>query len=190
MSTESLRKPNLFITGPPGIGKTTVFRKVVEQLTVPVRGFFTKEVRKEGRRVGFALETLEGDSLMFAHVNFRTRFRVGRYGVRVDILDDWGVKEIERGIEEDMVVAFDEIGKMELFSQGFRDAVIAALDSHSPVVATLSQHGAAFTEKVRTREDVKIARVSQENRDTLHFRILEYLDPLLQQRYGKRGDNA
>jgi nucleoside-triphosphatase len=172
-------KSNLLITGAPGVGKTTVLQSLLETIALPVRGFYTAEVREQGRRVGFALHTLEGDRHIFAHVNFRTRFRVGRYGVRVDILDDWGVTQILAGIEEEAVLVIDEIGKMELFSQAFREAVIQALDSPSPVIATLTRHRAAYTEKVRNREDVQIARVTMENRDGIVLKIMDYLKTVL-----------
>ena len=41
----------LLITGMPGIGKTTVIRRVADELGVEgIRGFYTEEVREEGER--------------------------------------------------------------------------------------------------------------------------------------------
>ncbi|MBU4398537.1 MAG: nucleoside-triphosphatase, partial [Planctomycetes bacterium] len=45
---------NLLLTGPPGCGKTTVVRRVIERLCDHrLAGFYTKEIRQQGSRVGF-----------------------------------------------------------------------------------------------------------------------------------------
>ena len=52
----------IFITGMPGVGKTTLALKVAERLKdlgYKVGGFITKEIRKDGRRVGFKIITLD-----------------------------------------------------------------------------------------------------------------------------------
>ncbi|XP_050709596.1 cancer-related nucleoside-triphosphatase homolog, partial [Eriocheir sinensis] len=49
------------VTGPPGVGKTTLIQKVVGRLQeaeVACSGFYTKEVRQGGKRVGFDVVTL------------------------------------------------------------------------------------------------------------------------------------
>ncbi|XP_059981842.1 cancer-related nucleoside-triphosphatase isoform X2 [Lagenorhynchus albirostris] len=54
---------HVFLTGPPGVGKTTLIQKVSEVLKssgVPVDGFYTEEVRQGGRRIGFDVVTLSG----------------------------------------------------------------------------------------------------------------------------------
>lgn len=54
---------HVFLTGPPGIGKTTLIQKVTQALRssdVPVDGFYTEEVKEGGRRRGFDVVTLSG----------------------------------------------------------------------------------------------------------------------------------
>nr|KAF6302573.1 nucleoside-triphosphatase, cancer-related [Pipistrellus kuhlii] len=54
---------HVFLTGPPGVGKTTLIQKASEALKssgVPVDGFYTQEVRQGGRRIGFDVVTLSG----------------------------------------------------------------------------------------------------------------------------------
>ncbi|XP_025140302.1 cancer-related nucleoside-triphosphatase isoform X2 [Bubalus kerabau] len=54
---------HVFLTGPPGVGKTTLIQKATEVLKssgVPVDGFYTEEVRQGGRRIGFDVVTLSG----------------------------------------------------------------------------------------------------------------------------------
>lgn len=41
---------NTLITGPPGCGKSTLIERIVLQVKGPITGFFTSEIREEGRR--------------------------------------------------------------------------------------------------------------------------------------------
>lgn len=48
------RRPNILLTGRPGIGKTTVIMRLAEHLEErEVVGFYTEEIRDRGRRQGF-----------------------------------------------------------------------------------------------------------------------------------------
>ncbi|XP_021122067.1 cancer-related nucleoside-triphosphatase isoform X4 [Heterocephalus glaber] len=54
---------HVFLTGSPGVGKTTLIQKASELLQssgLPVDGFYTEEVRQGGRRTGFDVVTLSG----------------------------------------------------------------------------------------------------------------------------------
>jgi nucleoside-triphosphatase THEP1 len=56
---------HLLLTGVPGVGKTTVIRRVVESLgDRPMRGFLTDEIRHGGRRTSprwTSLRIIESD---------------------------------------------------------------------------------------------------------------------------------
>ncbi len=48
----------LLLTGAPGVGKTTILRKVVANLPpMTLRGFLTDEIREDNERVGFVAIT-------------------------------------------------------------------------------------------------------------------------------------
>jgi len=166
---------NVLLTGRPGVGKTTLVRKVVESGRPIAGGFYTEEIREVGRRVGFTILTLDGRDGILAHVKSRSKFRVGRYGVNVEAFEDIGVTSIEDALTKDGLVVMDEIGRMELFSEKFQETVLRALDSPRRVFGVLQMKRSKFLNTIRTRADTRIITVSPSNRDTLLPQILDLL---------------
>ncbi len=81
---------NILFTGLPGYGKSTVIEKIVQQIKRPSAGFFTREIRDRGRRMGFSITTLEGKHGILAHIDIRSHIRVGRYGVNLQDMEGVG----------------------------------------------------------------------------------------------------
>ena len=98
-------------------------------------------------------------------MDYKGRFRVGKYFVNIEDIDEIGVKSILDSLKKDLIVV-DEIGKMELFSEKFRDAVLRALDT-GRVLGTIRLGKDPFVEGIRGRRDVEIILVTLENRDFL-----------------------
>lgn len=70
----------LFLTGRPGIGKTTVMRRIAAFLTGwRLGGFYTEEIRESGQRQGFRVVTFEGVQKIMAHSRIHSPCRVGKY---------------------------------------------------------------------------------------------------------------
>lgn len=162
----NLAAKNLFLTGVPGIGKTTVIRKTLEKLSVRCTGFYTEEIRKGSRRVGLSILTLDGQQGILAHVGAEGKQRVGRYIVNLQDIERLTVPAITPRSPDELVVV-DEVGKMECFSEAFRKAVLTALDSPNRVLGTVSARGSEFIESIKRREDVSVVTVTLSNRDTL-----------------------
>ena len=158
---------NLLLTGPPGCGKTTVMRCLVERLDdLRLAGFFTQEIREQGQRVGFAAVSLSGRRALLAHVRSRSRQRVGRYGVEPEHLAPLVQEELVGAGEVD-VYLIDEVGKMELFCPAFVEVVPRLLDGAVPIVLTVAQKGQGLIGQVKARPDVRLVTVTEANRDGL-----------------------
>jgi nucleoside-triphosphatase len=170
--------PNLLLIGQPGVGKTTVIKAVAQTLGARADGFYTEEIRESGKRQGFRLNGLRGEQGILAHVKLkgRGRPRVGRYAVDVAAVDQVGVAALQRAVAKSRIVIIDEIGKMELFSALFKEAVLAALDSGSPVIATAMARPHPWVDALKARPDVTLWQVTFENRDEMPTRLLKWLN--------------
>jgi len=168
---------NIFITGKPGCGKTTLIKESLKELKISAQGFFTEEIREKGKRVGFKIKTLNQKEGILAHRNLKTQFRVSKYGVNLKDLEEIGVRELERGLEKECLLVIDEIGKMELFSQKFRDVVLKCLESKNKVLGTIMLKENSFCEKIKKRGDTKIFYLTSENKKKVKAEILKILNP-------------
>ena len=163
---------NILFTGFPGCGKSTIIEKIVQRIDRPCTGFFTREMRGRGRRVGFSITTLDGKRGILAHIDIRSRKRVGKYGVNLQDIETIAVPSMIPANDQ-VIVVVDEIGKMECFSALFRQALIKVLDSANTLVGSIALKGDAFIEAVKRRPDTLLITVSEKNRDYLveEFRL-------------------
>jgi nucleoside-triphosphatase len=166
----------LLLTGPPGIGKTTVIQTVLSGIEIGAGGFYTHEIRRGGRRVGFSLKTLEGEEGILAHIDHREEYRVGKYGVDIDRFEAMALPSLERALREKELIVIDEIGRMELFSRRFQEMVIRVLDQDERhVLGVIHQGRDPYTGSVKRRGDVEVISVNHANRDDLPPQIITRL---------------
>ncbi|XP_066279247.1 cancer-related nucleoside-triphosphatase homolog isoform X1 [Branchiostoma lanceolatum] len=181
---------HVLLTGPPGIGKTTLTQKACEALQtdgVRIQGFYTQEVRTGGKRQGFDVITLEGQRGSLARVSkqqasgaqgSRGEYRVGQYLVNLPSFEGLAlpVLRFKPPSGTKCVYIIDEIGKMEMFSQHFIQAVRMVLDSPaSTVLATIpvpKGRPLPLVEEIRRRKDTTLFTVTKENRDSLLPEVL------------------
>ena len=168
----------LLLTGSPGVGKTTVLTKAVSILKekgYSVGGMISREVRESGVRVGFEIIDLSSEKRgWLAHVNQKTGPQVGKYRVNLEDLENIGAQAINYAVENCDVVAIDEVGPMELFSEKFKDATRKALESTKIVIAVV--HWKAQDKLISDAKNMKEAEtftVTTENRDKLSEIIAE-----------------
>lgn len=159
----------ILLEGRPGSGKTTVAERLADVLRAEgkhVGGFVTRELREHRRRVGFEIESFEGERATLAHVSLPGPPRVSRYGVDLEAFERVALPALRAARSVDVVV-LDELGKMELASSAFRDAVSELFDGALPIVATIHVFKHPFTDALKRRDDVELVRVTPTNRDAL-----------------------
>jgi len=158
---------HILLTGTPGCGKTTLLKRLADELRMlhPL-GFYTEEIRQQGRRQGFRLVGLNGAMGLLAHVDFHGDPRVGKYGVAVDRFEGFlNTQKLEQVVTP--LVFIDEIGKMECLSTRFVDLVRHLLDSPQILIATVALKGGGLIAEVKQRPDVALIEVNPDTRDRL-----------------------
>ncbi|MFZ5452926.1 MAG: nucleoside-triphosphatase [Thermodesulfobacteriota bacterium] len=166
------QKLRILLTGPPRCGKTTVVQKVVHLFTGKAAGFYTREVRERGERVGFEIVTLDGRVAGLSHVDFPGPLRVGRYGVDLDGFHRLALPAMayQPGIE---LIIVDEIGKMECLSSRFVEAMERLWAAPAPLLVTVAEKGGGYIQTVKEKPDKNLITITPAIREQLPEKILK-----------------
>ncbi len=123
----------------PRTGKTTLVKRIVEEFKPYFVGFWTEEIRENKRRVGFKMVRTDGWEKVLASTNFRTSYRVGKYFVNIDVIEEaskWLLQKINSG----KIIVIDEVGKMEWYSEGFRRLFYFVLEEDVNLLAVVHRN--------------------------------------------------
>ncbi|KAB2074941.1 hypothetical protein ERO13_A07G171100v2 [Gossypium hirsutum] len=178
----------ILVTGPPGVGKTTLIMRICENLklsnpSIKLQGFYSQEIRQGGERVGFEVVTLDGRRARLASSTIsspesRQWPAVGKYKVDIASFESLVLPELK--IREDTgLFIVDEVGKMELFSSYFFPAILNILQSNIPLLATvpIPKFGKDIPAVVRLKNHpgAAIFTLDKSNRDAMKDRIYPQL---------------
>ena len=161
------------ITGRPGIGKTTLVKRIVEKLPLRAGGFYTEELREGGSRIGFKVRTLDGKEAVLAKLGLPSRYNVGRYGVDLQSFEAIGVEALRRAIQDCQVIVVDEIGNMELCSKAFMEVLEAALQSEKLILGTILERPHPWADRLKARSGVVVLHLTEKNRQAIEAELLK-----------------
>ena len=188
---------HVFLTGQPGVGKTTLILKAIDALktsppTKPpaIGGFITTE-RRDGRgeRCGFDVVTVGTDppatGTLATKATAGTRPgkgvpAVGNYIVDVPDFERIALDVLTNTAVRPSITVIDEVGKMELHSADFLPAVHAVMaDETTTVLGTIPmpRYGRAVpaVEAVRHDPSVAVVHLKKDNRDAAADAVVEVL---------------
>ncbi|GJQ70672.1 putative cancer-related nucleoside-triphosphatase [Trypoxylus dichotomus] len=173
---------HITLTGLPGVGKTTLIKKLSLQLkenNIATNGFYTEEIRNEnGNRIGFDIVTLDGKrgklarSLSETPPQQQTKFRVGQYVVFPTEFENLVLPLFKK---ETKVMIIDEIGKMESFSQEFKRTVLPYYKKNDLLILAtipLKKTQIPFIEEIRRDPNTKLFIVDKNTRNNIDKDIL------------------
>lgn len=160
----------ILLTGKPGIGKSTILKKVASDLKIPKYGVVAKEIRDDqNQRIGFEAVTLDGRSQVFAHkFAFESELTVGKYLIDIKAIDNFVVPELRKGLDKsNSIVLIDEIGRMQSLSSEFLKIVGYLFQSKSNLLATIVLEDESWSLKFKKYPGVILIEVNDKNREYL-----------------------
>jgi nucleoside-triphosphatase len=172
-----LTKKNILITGLPGVGKTTLIKKLSEELKhLHPAGFYTEEIREEGVRKGFELISLNGKRGLLSHKDIKSPYRVGQYKVDIESFENF-LDSVPFFDPLNRLIIIDEIGKMECLSDPFKNLLKKIFNSGKLVIATIALKRSGLIAEIKERQDIKLFEMTKHNRDSLLLEILKETSP-------------
>ena len=165
----------LLLTGQPGTGKTALIKEALARTKLKGGGFYTQEIRTRGIRQGFRIITLDGQEAILAHVGISSSYQVSKYQVDTDALDRVGVSAVRRAVQGFDLIVIDEIGKMELISPQFKEAVTQAINSGKKVLGTIMLNPHPFADEIKRLPEVETLLVTRDNRIDVIEKVMNWL---------------
>ena len=121
------------------------------------------------------IHDLAGTEGVLAHQDFQTDVRVGRYGVDVSAFEQVALPALRRAKDSGGVAIIDELGRMELASAPFVEAMDALFAGSLPIVATVHVFEHPVTDALKRRADVERIVVTEANRDAVPAQLVRQL---------------
>ena len=165
----------IFLTAKKGLGKSTVVEKFVRLYNKPINGFYITRMKdRSNNNQGFLAKTFDGRMEILSHKKLiRSDYIVGdNHNIDIDVVNNFLVPEIKKGLTDNSLLVIDEIGRMEALSESFLGVVREAVSSENNILATIVYEDEPWSLEFKTDPRVKLIEVTLENRDNLPNELL------------------
>ncbi|GIP36492.1 nucleoside-triphosphatase [Paenibacillus sp. J2TS4] len=161
---------NVFLlTGKPRMGKTTLIKKLINEIGTDIcGGFYTEEIINSNDRIGFrCVSVVSGESVEIANVENPSKTRIGRYGVDVEKFEHFAIKILQDSLSTKKIIIIDEIGFMQMLSASFQKIVQEIVSDNHIVVGTIPLDSHPEIDKIKYLKEVKIISLNEFNREVI-----------------------
>lgn len=158
----------VLLSGEPRVGKTTALKKIIQMIGESnCIGFYTEEIRDEFDRIGFDCVSLDGRRKRIADVNIHSDTRMGRYGIDIEVFEDFALQSINNYSSSSKIIIIDEIGPIQLLSIKFKQEINNILTGSNCVIGTIFYNKHPEIDEMKKIPGIKIYTITNENRNTL-----------------------
>ena len=181
----------ILLTGEPGVGKSTLLTEIMSELTRSKEGFITKEIRVNGLRRGFQMESSKGQVGIIASTSLATLTAVGATTLVTPItfgkyyINTEEVERITKGLtfKDTDLLYLDEIAPIQLSSPIFLQLTREWLDSSNDMIALIKKDDnliqdvtiREFIQATKKRPDVIVKELTRSNYETIKDDIMKLL---------------
>lgn len=167
---------NLFLTGRINVGKSTMIKRIIEQLNIrkeEIGGFYTRPYIIDNQVKEFYIEPLNFNC---KSTNIRDRMigytsdgikRIGNTATFENI----GVEILDNCIKNDFkLIIMDELGFFENTAYQFQQKVHETLNNKK-VIGVIKPLSTPFLDTIRERKDVIEVEITEDNRENVYRRL-------------------
>ena len=176
-----MNQPHILIVGNPGVGKSTLIRRLLEHNSRPVCGFVTKMEPSEvnGLRSIYVHPAAQPEHAWeYTGENLIGTCDTKIHNINLDAFDTLGVEYLS-ALPQNGLILMDELGFMEAGSVPFTQRVLEVLDGDIPVLAAVkSRTDIPFLEQVRSHPKATVCHITPENREELFHRLLPIIQSI------------
>jgi nucleoside-triphosphatase len=170
-----MKTKNLFITGKPASGKTTLIKEVCLPYMDKTGGFYTEEIIQNNARLGFLLKTFDGRQGVLAKKGMKSPHKLNKYGIDINVLENIGADALVKAVKDKELIVIDEIGTMELVSDIFRVSMQECFGSNKRVLATVRFNAQPFTDEIKKMRDTSVLTLTRDNFAEIKKQVKEWL---------------
>ena len=158
---------NIIITAPKHLGKSTLIRKIIARLGGSTSGFISEFINRDSPDRVLMIKSIDGE-----YSRPVVKWDNEGYHVDYDCFDNFAAELIDA--DSDFVV-IDELGKFEINCENLRNRVTKAFESKCHVIASVRLDALGWMQELKSRNDVCVINLTEENRDELDSTIISKL---------------
>jgi nucleoside-triphosphatase len=161
----------VFLYGKRGAGKSTIIKRLMDELALKASGFRTIRGPADAEgRYDFYMTGAAGDIDMQSRIGYS--YMDGRWGSFSEAFETSGVELLMFG-EKPEIIVMDELGFMETRAERFQRRVLEILDEDIPVIGVVKNRPEPFLQKIFDHPSVTAIEVTEENRNSVYTELKE-----------------